>query len=258
MPELSYAVTLFSEDYEVTTINDLIGRGWDVQNTTDIDSNPVLAIVDAPSGRTGKVLRMQYAGVHVDDCCNAKITKSFTPSSDVWERYYVRFDKIDPGQPSGFTDITAKEHYWNVSVLPNFYTSFLFADTAMGLVNQTNTNHTCPNSSVDVTCNLNHNLATIDMTYGQWFCVEVFASPSAVDMYIDGTQTLHYTGSGWVAPSTWDTIQVYRQGSDNQYRYEDDFVVATTRIGCAASSGGVDNTDPQGTKKFSPHMHIHK
>lgn len=243
-PITAQAVTLLSEDYEVASINDLTGRGWTVDNTTDIDSNPVLAIVAAPSGRTGSVLRMQYAGVHVDDCCNAKITKSFTPSADVWERYYVRYDKINTGQPSGFTGITAKQHYWNVSVLPNMVTNFLFGDTAMGLTNQTNVNHTCPNSSVDMTCNLNHNLATVDMTYGQWFCVETHASQTAIDMYIDGVQTLHYQGSDWVSPATWDTMQVYRQGADNQYRYEDDFVMATTRVGCAAggstAGGGLD------------------
>lgn len=238
VPITAQAATLISEDYEVADVASLSGRGWLVDNTTDIDSNPVLAIVTCPSGRSGNCLRMQYAGVHVNDCCNAKITQSFTSSPDIWERYYLRYDKIDTGQPSGFTSVTAKQHYYNNSTLPDFVTDFLFGSDEMGLVNQTTTSHLCPNGSTDTTCNMDPNVNTVHYTYGVWRCIETHASQTAIDIYVDGVNTLHYTNPQWVSPSNWDTIAVYRQGADNQYRYEDDFVIATTRVGCAGGGGG--------------------
>lgn len=38
------------------------------------------------------------------------------------------------------------------------------------------------------------------------------------------------------ASSLWHRIEVYRQSALNQYRYEDDFQLATTRIGCPVSN----------------------
>ncbi|MDI3467560.1 MAG: hypothetical protein OJF50_006381 [Nitrospira sp.] len=243
----SYADTVFSENYEVTSINDLKSRGWEVSNSTDLNGTPVLSIVPAPSGRSGKVLRMQYQGVHIDDNHNASISRNFPGVPELYERYFVRFDAIDPGQSSGFSNITAKQHYWNVGVAPNIVTNFFWNDNRMGMTNQTAVMHTCPNGQSDTTCNLTANQATVKMTYGVWRCVEVHAGQSSADMWIDGVQVLHYEKPYWIAPSAWNFIHVYRQGADNQYRYEDDFVVSTTRIGCSGSpsiTGGTTTTPP--------------
>lgn len=233
---IAQATTLISEDYEVADVDSLSSRGWLVDNTTDIDGNPVLAIVTCPSGRSGKCFRMQYYGQHVDDCCNGKITQSFTPSPDIWERYYLRYEIIIPGDPTGFSNITAKQHYWNNSTLPDAGSNYFFGSDEIGMGNQTTVMHQCPNGTTDVTCNLEANLATVHQTYGVWRCIETHMSQAAVDMYVDGVQTLHVASPNWVSATNWDTIAVYRQGSDNQYRYEDDFVVATTRVGCSVAN----------------------
>lgn len=242
-----YAGTIFSENYEVTTVNDLKARGWEVSNSTDLDGTPVLSIVPAPSGRSGKVLRMQYQGVHVDDNHNAKITRTFPGVPELYERYFLRFDAINPSQPSGFSNITAKQHYWNVGALPNALTNFYWGDDRMGMGNQTSVMHTCPNGATDVTCNMTANAGTVRMTYGVWHCIEAHAGQSSLDLWVDGIQTVHYEKPYWVPAPAWNLIQVYRQGADNQYRYEDDFVVSTTRIGCSGSTsttGGTTTTPP--------------
>lgn len=239
----SYAGVIFSEDYEVTTVNDLTSRGWEVSNRTDLDGTPVLSIVPAPSGRSGKVLRMQYQGVHVNDNHNASITRRITGVPELYERYFVRYDAINPGQPSGFTNITAKQHYWNVGALPNALINFYWGDNRMGMGNQTNIVHTCPSGSTDVTCNMTANAGTVRMTYGVWHCVEAHAGQSSLDLWVDGIQTVHYEKPTWVPASAWNLIQVYRQGADNQYRYEDDFVVSTTRIGCSGSQSPPPTTN---------------
>lgn len=243
----SYAGTLFSENYEVSTVNDLKSRGWDVANGTDLDGTPTMSIVPAPSGRSGKVLRMQYQGVHVDDNHNAKIGITFPGVPELYERYFVRFDAINPGQPSGFTNITAKQHYWNVGVLPNTGLTFFWGDDRLGMGSQTNIMHPCPNGTTDVTCNMTANAGTVRMTYGVWHCVEAHAGQSSLDLWVDGIQTVHYEKPYWIPAPVWNTIYVYRQGADNQYRYEDDFVLSTTRIGCSGSP-----STPSGTTNPPP------
>lgn len=240
----THATVIFTEDYEVADMAALAAKGWDVINGTELDSTPVMSIVTAPTGRSGKVLRMQYQGVHVDDNHNAKITKTFSDQSDVYERYYVRYEKIDSGQPSGWTDVTSKQHYWNVSTLPDIVTEFLFGGDSLEAANQTNTSHLCPNGSTDVSCNLRVNQTTVHISYDTWYCIETHATDSLYESWVDGVQTISYSSPQYIGPTGWNSMQVYRQGADNQYRYEDDFVVATTRIGCSASGspagGGLD------------------
>lgn len=71
---------------------------------------------------------MQYQGVHVDDNHNAHLYITFPGVPDLYERYFVRYDAIDPSKPSGFTNITAKQHYWNVGELPDTGTVFWWND----------------------------------------------------------------------------------------------------------------------------------
>lgn len=247
-----YAGILFSENYEVTSVNDLKTRGWEVSNNTDLDGTPVLSIVPAPSGRSGRVLRMQYQGVYVDESRNAKIGISFPEAPELYERYFLRFDAINSGQASGFNAITSKQHYWNVGALPDIVTLFAWGNDVWTVANQTNISHTCPNGSTDVTCSLNANVGTVHMTYGVWHCVETHAGQSSVDMWVDGVQVVHYEKPNLVPAPAWNYILVYRQAADNQYRYEDDFVVSTTRIGCSGSSSTTTNTTSDTTNTPPP------
>ena len=239
VPIQAHAATIFSEDYEVTAISDLTGRGWSFDNTNDRDGQPVLQIVTAPSGRTGKVLRMSYVGPFIDECCNAYLLRNFTGVPEFYERYYVRYDPIDTGQPSGFNAVTSKQHYFNVADSPDALTNFFFGNDEMGIGTQDSANtHPCPNGPDGPGCNLFANQSIVHFTNGVWRCVETHLGQTSADIWVDGTLTLHYEGSDWFAPANWYAIMLYRQAADNQYRYEDDYVVATTRVGCAAGGGG--------------------
>lgn len=237
VPMTAHAAIIVSEDYEVTDVDSLAAHGWTVENGTELDGSPVMSIVDAPSGRTGKVLRMQYQGVFVDESHNAKIYRNWAGVPELYERYYVRYDAIDPGQPTGFGSITAKQHYWNYAELPNTGNFFMFGDDQMAMANQSTISRTCPNGTTDSTCNLPQNVGTVHIGYGSWYCVEMHASQTSVEMWIDGTQVIHYDSPTWNSPAIWYYLAIYRQGADNQYRYEDDFVLSTTRVGCEVGGG---------------------
>lgn len=252
-----YAGTIFSENFEVNNISDLTSKGWGVGNGTELDGTPVLSIVPAPSGRSGKVLRMQYQGIHVDDNHNAKIVRTFPDSPEIFEKYYVLYQPINTSQPWGYTPITSKQHYLKTNTgLPNFLTNFYWDEPFMGMGSQKQSSQTCPNGAVDVTCNLYANKAQIPMNDQRWHCVEShvkFNTPNTPDgvaeLWIDGTQTLSITNGLWRDSTTTNTafsyVEVYRQGGDNMYRFEDDYVMATSRVGCSGSPMSLPPTAPK-------------
>jgi hypothetical protein len=221
--------------------------------------------VNCPAGRTGRCLRYQYQGLHdipghtvaQNDAHNADLYRTFAPVPEVYERYYVKLDKIDASQPYGFFGPSAKQHYWKLNGATG-YPSFVFGSFQSTpywqIGSQQNPAITCPNGSVDVACNNYANLAQISMLDGQWHCVEshiklntVGMSDGQLDVWIDGTHTVGLTGnwrSSLSSTAEFVSFETYRQGSDNMYRYEDDDVVATTRIGCAGSPS-VDSMPPK-------------
>ena len=92
------------------------------------------------------------------------------------------------------------------------------------------------------------------MNNNQWYCVETHhkmntpnVADGAAEIWIDGVLTVQYTNlnlrDSAHASAAFTHIEIYRQGSDNMYRYEDDYVVATTRIGCSGSPSA-DITPP--------------
>ncbi len=237
------AATIFSEDYEVNVLSDLQAKGWTclpsscTGTTTDIVTT---TRTGAPAHRGSHMLRQTYAGVHVDDCCNSWIMKTWTGVPEIWERYYVRYEAIDPSQPSGFSPITAKQHYFNVGTRPALISTYLFngPEFAFGYNTPTGVQVICPGTAVlDSTCNLRQNLTKVSTTHDTWLCIESHLSQTVVETWVNGTPTMSQSGSWYTSPALWNNVQIYRQGSDNLYRYEDDYVVATTRVGCSASTG---------------------
>lgn len=244
----TYAATIFSEDYEVANLAGLEGKGWtclqpgptpscSAPGTTNIVSSTKNGL---PPHGGSHMLRQDYVGVHVNDCCNSWIMKTFTGVPEFYERYYVYFEAIDPSQTAGFSAVTAKQHYYNVASVPDMVSNFLFNSPEIVLGNQ-GTSHSCPpppggSGVVDSTCNLRQNVTHVPMTFNTWHCVEFHLGQTIAEGWVDGGQTLAFS-TNLQMPTLWDKIQIYRQGSDNLYRYEDDYVVSTTRVGCSASTG---------------------
>ena len=171
----------------------------------------------------------------MNDSHNAKLDRTWADVPEIYERYFVRYETYNSALPSPFQGGAGdKQHYFNVSILPNFILMPHYNNGHMALTNQSTVMHTCPNGSTDVTCNLFQNVGSFTLTYNTWHCVETHLGQNIAEVWVNGTQTLRYT-TNIITPSTYDRIEVYRQGADNQYRYEDDHVVATTRVGCSGS-----------------------
>jgi hypothetical protein len=225
--------TIFSDGFEYADMTALQAAGW---NLTCSSSPCTTDLVSSPTHSGSKALRQTYAGNpyfpdgSLNESNNSKITWTFAGLPDLYERYYVRFDAINASQPSSFGQPTAqqnggaKEHYYNVSILPNFYTVFGTGGD-QNYVRMTNQAQT-------ITVNYPQNVAAVPLSRGVWHCVETHLSQTTIELWVDGTRLINY--SGIIAPS-YNTVQIYRQVSENLYRYEDDFVIATTRIGCSGS-----------------------
>lgn len=243
------AAIIFTEDYEVAALTNLTAKGWSINCgstpcTTDIVSSPVHG--------GSKALRMTYIGNHdypgggSDDTKNSKITKNFTGVPELYERYYVRYDPIDTSQPSGFSN-SGKQHYLNVASTPNFWTGFMFNNKQLISMNQTTVNHTCPGGHTDVTCTLRQNMANVYIAWNRWYCIETHHGPGIVEIWVDGQLTTRHLAPTVMSPATYFSIQIYRQGADNMYRYEDDFVVSTTRVGCSGNGNSSSDTTAPAT-----------
>jgi hypothetical protein len=93
-----------------------------------------------------------------------------------------------------------------------------------------------------ITTSYHPNKSEMDMPFNEWVCVEtqqkfntVGQADGILRVWINDTLTTEYTDVTFrneaTAASRFRTIQIYRQGAINMYRYEDDFVMATHRIG---------------------------
>jgi hypothetical protein len=66
------------------------------------------------------------------------------------------------------------------------------------------------------------------------------------EIWINGVQTISYPRTfrdNTTATAALTQITVYRQGADYMNRYEDDYEVATTRVGCSGNPSA-DTTPP--------------
>lgn len=251
---------VFTEDFEVTagvvnvggTATDLAARGW----TITCSSTPCTSEIVSRTGRTGttsKMLRQKYINLtgDLDEANNSKITQLFSPGlTDFFERYWAYYEPIDSSKPSSFGPPTAslnggaKDHYFNHATYPNYYSMLgQGGGSKFSLVNQKSTASPCPAGNSSVTCNLVSNQAAVNLTQNVWHCLETHIGPSIVEQWADGVKVTSYS-TGISSPANVNSVQIYRQVAQNLYRYEDDFVVATTRVGCSGTLPTGDTTPP--------------
>lgn len=252
----SQASTIYSTGYEYADMTALQADGWTLTCssspcTTDLATTTVSGA--SPHGGS-KMLRQTYAGVHcpsgncsIGDATNSKIDRTFS-TAELYGRVFMRWECN--GASCGFGAAAGtKLHYINVSVLPNFFIH-MFTEQNIGAVNQTTVTHQCPPGATpqafpDVTCNLKPNISTATFPLNQWVCVEYHLSQSQVDIWTDGTLRASYT-TGVIYPTTYNRVQIFRQDANDMVRYEDDFVLSTSRVGCGEASSASAPNAPTG------------
>lgn len=101
----------------------------------------------------------------------------------------------------------------------------------------------------------NRNLPAVTFADDRWYCLEIRVKPNTVatnsngtytglydgeqTLWIDGVEKGHYSGIRWRTKPTVKINDLYHsawvgqpRASANQYRWEDNYVVSTARIGC--------------------------
>ena len=207
-----------------------------------------------------KALRLTYQGVHVNDNSNSRLIKSFAAAPEIYARYYYRTEPIPPATQSGYTAITAKQHYLKVDGTspdgyPNFVINHFWGSRELAFSVQEAFDCPpvylggpgCPNDY--------GNMASVPLQDNRWYCIEYHIkmnTPNVAngvhEIWVDGVQTFGLTNRIFRdtvhANAAFTELTVYRQGSDDMYRYEDDFVLATTRVGCSGNPSA-DSTPPR-------------
>jgi hypothetical protein len=260
----THAATIFTENYEVPTINDLAKKGRSIYNPTGTSS--IVVGPTHPSATEGtrggsRVLRQVYdQPVNCNPCndgTNSYVGFHFSPQPEVWGRYYYMTEPINPATSSSYHFVTSKQHYMKVDGtspdgIPNGGTTHLFGSRELQMGTQGAAD--CNNNTCGTT-NDNPNKAHIPLQDNRWYCIEYhwkMNTPGVADgvqeIWVDGVQTLGYYTRKMRdtahANAAFTFIQVYRQGANNMYRYEDDYVLATTRIGCSGNSSPASDTTP--------------
>jgi hypothetical protein len=255
------ATTLFSQDYEVATINDLPNHTGGAQRIGIYNPTGTSDIVADPLGIHGQVLRQTYNMYECGTPCdgdNSWVSFYFGPAPEIYARYYFMTQpipanlQITPG-PSGYYSITSKQHYLKVDGTspdgyPNGVLNHLFGSRELAFSLQ---------STLDQTNGISGskypNMASQPLADGQWYCIEYHwkmntpnVQDGVLEIWVNGTQSLNYTNVAFRdsahANAAFTKIEVIKQSANNQYRYEDNFVVATTRVGCSGSPSA--NTTP--------------
>lgn len=274
-----HAAPIFSEDYEVTvgfingtqTRTDLATRGWGVVCSSSSCTSDIWSM----AGHTGamtKALRMTFAGIYCrlpgpvcDDNKMSNIYRPFPVQDEIYERYWVRYEKIvqsDPSQHVSDLNVSAKQHYFESSSVFSTVFGFNFfggLQDSPGFTIQWNPAVTCPTSgSMAMTCSYyppNPLGPIIPIPFDHWVCVETHQKMNTVGMangvievWLNGTLTTRYANviysDNVTSTSKFNFIRILRQGADNMYRYEDDFVLADTRVGCSGAPQSSDTTPP--------------
>lgn len=253
------ASTIYSTGYEYADMTALQADGWTLTCssspcTTDLVSS---TRTGAPPHSGSKMLRQTYSPTDgTNDAFNSKIDRNWNGVPEIYIRYFVRYEKFDPAQASSFAG-ASKQHYINQGSNTDFIINYINFDDKIHLFNQDPTTlHFCPSGATptgrtDPSCNLLQNAATVHIGYDQWYCIEAGLTQSAAKLWVNGTLVVNYAqpipvGSsgqtGVIYPTTYFRDQIYRQSAVNQIRYEDDYVVSTTRIECGSVQ--TDTTPP--------------
>jgi hypothetical protein len=199
------------------------------------------------------------------------LKRFFSPQTELWDRYWIRYEPVDPtnnplnwnfvlnnGNSSSF-----KHHFYNLATSGQHVLEFLFNGNMtnnLGYITETDGSLTvCPATGLStIACPFPANVQSAPMTVGQWYCVETHLKLNTngttntanqdgiVEVWVNGVQTTRYTNAGqaWLGNyQPFTNFMIYRQGGVNLYRYEDDLVIATTRVGCSGSPSA-DTTPP--------------
>lgn len=266
------ATTLFAEDFEgiqagdVSGSNqgyqDLVAHGWYV--SAGCNGYCSMAIVNAPTGRTGKVLRYEYREPNMEaipvpaqDSHNSNLIYTFANGlTELYAREYVRFDVDKTGDPSAtqsqFFLAGYKHHYIKVNQGPTYIAGEHFdGDREAGFAQQELADCNAVYKGGPGCPNLKPTMEHVPFNDGEWHCIEYHvklnssdtASDGMLEFWVDNKQTLgSYNRKMWdshfgLEGSKIRSIEVYRQHSSVMYRYEDDLVWSTTRLGDCGGSG---------------------
>jgi hypothetical protein len=240
------ATTIVSEGFEYTDFTAMIASGKWATNCIPpySTSTCTTSIVSSPVHGGSHALKQVYGPSpynpdgSLNESSNSVVEVNFSGIADFWERYYGRFEAN--GSPSNFGLPTAlqnggaKEHYYNTHTSPNFYMVFGTGG------DQNHVRITNQGPSITTNYPQNENLGTTNkLAFNTWHCFETHIGAGVMEFWIDGVRYINYgAGAGIQFPSAMTHMQIYRQVSQNLNRFEDDLVIATTRVGCG--SGPVD------------------
>lgn len=236
------AVTFWEEDFENHLYPNWVGSG-DCITSGSPDGvacgYPRITTAQAYAGTHSLLTHYQTAGVQA----GGYMDRSVTSTRVLWTRQYAKWQNFTFG-PENAKLFFACGDAGSACVVWLHQNA---GNQLHALVNHT-TNVTCPNGSTDITCNYDPNMASIGLNDNQWHCVETFqnfgtsgVANGALSIYIDGTQTLGYTNLLMDTnnqPITF--VRPYAQYGLGD-RYQDNFAVGNTRIGC---SGAPPDTTP--------------
>jgi hypothetical protein len=225
------------------------------------------------------MILLEYRGLHetgtvvaVWDSHNQALIRQVPNTPEYYERYYYRTEvntlnndgtQISPAPTqSVYSYITSKQHYLKTDGsspdgYPNNVSNHFSGSRELGMSSQGAAD--CLNGGCGST-NDTPNLQHVPLLDNQWYCIETHIkmnTPNVADgneeIWIDGVQTMSYPRTfrdGNHATAALTQVTVYRQASDYMNRYEDDYVLATTRVGC---SGVIDITPPSKPQGFTLH-----
>jgi len=182
------------------------------------------------------------------------IFKDFIASTEVYNRYWYRTTAFTYTAASG-----TKHIYWrkNQSDAPDGFSINWFGSRTMGYGMQGIPNQNCTTGALTPpgtrSCNYYPNMASRPLADGVWYCIEehvklndIGQANGSLEMWVDGTQTVGYYNKTWRsnANAAYSRFNIYKQNGDGLV-YFDQFMAATTRIGCGgAPPPPQDTTSP--------------
>lgn len=274
---LAYALTIFDDDLEYASQ----GAFESVWASSCPGSSSIMGPSTAFSVSPTHSLRAVQDG-GLNSCF---VDKEFTGTTHLFYRWYMQYapgyDFLSPCDPNGSCPGgSGGGKIMYAKALPANYDVFYFLepDTREIRLSVPHGGYfvMCPSgpgmpfgTQPNEECVFRPNMATVALDAGATYCIEtelIRSSPGVSDgtarIWINGTLTLEYTNVAMAntdeGSSAFNDIVYYSQGGYGT-RYIDNLGVGTTRFNdCAGGGGGIDNTYPTGTRKFSPLSHIRR
>ena len=212
------------------------------------------------TGAVSTVLRLRYEVGPASDSdgsgLEVKIVKECSFGSafcigqqqEVWERYYFMTQPVPADTPactpncpttSSVNDVASKQHYFRALNSPmgaTFVTDFMFGSKNMSWAQQL---------AVDCSPNCPNIYGSITLQDNVWYCIEthikindVGSANGALELFVNGVpaiSSLNRVIQDANHRDAIDNVFIYRQSGGYQWRFEDDYVLSTTRVGCLAA-----------------------